>query len=189
MTGLILVTVHPESVAHSILETVTSLLIIGENPGQTLSNYCQAVDCDVPRHPDIETLPTGDALLWRRTAEEAVVIHTNPPKSERQHHSRKYAEGHLGPDQSFYFQGQAGKLNLRCKNLVMFLEIAEGVDKGTWNYHLRRNDYSRWLRESVKDPDLSEEVEAIEKNPKLSAEESLAAVQKAIEARYTLPEK
>jgi hydroxymethylpyrimidine pyrophosphatase-like HAD family hydrolase len=189
MTGLILVTVHPESVAHSILQTVTSLLIIGENPAQTLKSFCKAAACDVPQSPDIEALETGDTLLWRRPAAEAVLVHSDPPKSERQRHSRKYAEGSLGPDQSFYFQGPKGKLNLRCRNLVTFLEIAEGVDEGTWSYHLRRNDYSRWLKECVKDPALSEEVEAIEKNRRYSAQESLKAVQKAIEARYTLPEK
>jgi hypothetical protein len=176
-------------VAHSILETVTSLLIIGENPGQTLKNFCKAADCDVPLYPEIEALKTGDTLLWRRPQAEAVLVHSDAPKSERQRHSRKYAEGNLGTDQSFYFQGQKGQLNLRCKNLVTFLEIAEGVDERTWNYHLRRNDYSRWLKECVKDPALSEEVEEIERNQRLSARESLSAVQKAIEARYTLPEK
>lgn len=189
MTGLILVTVHPESVAHSILETVTSLLIIGENPGRTLENFCRAAGCEVPRHPEMEMLPTGDAMLWRRPHAEAVVVHTDPPKSERQRHSRKYAEGNLGPDQSFYFQGPDGKLNLRSRNLVTFLEIAEGVDEETWKHHLRRGDYSRWLREAVKDPALAEEVEEIERNSRSSAKESLEAVQRAIEARYTLPEK
>jgi hypothetical protein len=189
MTGLILVTVHPESVAHSILETVTSLLIIGENPGQTLKNFCKAASCEVPQSPDLDALPTGDTLFWRRPSQEAVLVHTEPPKSERQRHSRKYAEGNLGPDQSFYFQGPFGKLNLRCKNLVTFLEIAEGVDAETWDHHLRRNDYSRWLRDSVKDPALAEEVEEIERTLPGSAKDSRRAVQKAIEARYTLPEK
>src|SRR6266446_10126510 len=57
------------------------------------------------------------------------------PHAQRLRHSRKYAEGELGEDKSFYFRGQEGSLNLRAQNLVLFLQIAEGVDDGTWLYH------------------------------------------------------
>ena len=35
----------------------------------------------------------------------AFLIHTQPPRTERKRHSRKYAEGDVGPDRSFYFRG------------------------------------------------------------------------------------
>jgi hypothetical protein len=68
----------------------------------------------------------------------------------------------LGEDDSFYFRGPAGNLNLRAQNLVLFNQIAEGVDDETWLYHLHRGDYSRWFREAIKDDVLADEVARVE---------------------------
>src|SRR5262249_41723047 len=57
--------------------------------------------------------------------------------------------GELPPDRSFYFRGPEGKLNLRCRNLAFFLEVAAGVDDDTLLYHLRHGDYSRWFRDAI----------------------------------------
>jgi hypothetical protein len=61
------------------------------------------------------------------------------------------------------------------------------VDDATWEYHLRRGDYSHWFRAEVKDPELAAEAERIEADTKLSPQEGRAALRKAVEARYTLP--
>lgn len=108
-------------------------------------------------------------------------------KQEPQRHRRKYAEGDLGEDNCFYFRGPEGKLKLRAQNLALFAQIAQGVDDETWLFHLRKGDYSRWLREVIKDPDLAAEGEKVEKDEKLSASESRARILEAIEQRYTLP--
>jgi hypothetical protein len=39
--------------------------------------------------------------------------------------------------ESRYFRGPEGRLNLRAKNLALFLQIAEGIDDSTWLHHLR----------------------------------------------------
>jgi hypothetical protein len=74
---------------------------------------------------------------------------------------------------------------LRAQNLQLFLQIAEGVDEQTWNYHLRRGDYSNWFRTQLKDNDLAETIAEIEQNQTVSADESRAAVRATIEQRYT----
>ena len=84
------------------------------------------------------------------------------PRNEHQRHLRKYAEGELGPDKSFYFRGPDGKLNLRAQNLQLFLQVADGIDDETWMYHLRRGDYSRWFREAIKDEDLASDASSVE---------------------------
>jgi hypothetical protein len=110
-----------------------------------------------------------------------------PGETQRRRHSRKYAEGDLGPDRSFYFRGPEGKLNLRAQNLITFLQMAEGVDDETWLYHLRKDEYSAWFREAIKDPQLADEAAAIESRPSPDAAESRAAIRALIERHYTLP--
>ena len=100
-------------------------------------------------------------------------------------HVRKYTEGELPADRSFYFRGPGGALNLRAANLNRFVELAEGVDEPTWAFHLQRGDYSAWLREMIKDPDLATQVAALEKVGDAPAE-SRRRVLEALRARYAV---
>jgi hypothetical protein len=183
--GMLYITVHPESMAPPALESVGVVLAVGESPERTLAAFCR-----VAGHPAPALGPTrlasGEALLWRRGA-TVVRLRAEPPKTERRRHSRKYAEGNLGPDRSFYFRGPHEKLNLRAQNLVTFLQLADGVDDETWTHHLKRGDYSAWFREGIKDDDLAAAVAEVEAQAGLTPAESRAAVREAIEQRYTLP--
>ncbi len=96
-------------------------------------------------------------------------------------------EGELPPDRSFYFQGPEKKLNLRAQNLILFLQLADGVDDETWEYHRRAGGYSRWLRDSIKDTDLAATVALIEAIPKVDPLEGRRQIRVAIERDYTLP--
>src|SRR5207247_2222765 len=81
----------------------------------------------------------------------AVPVRFRVARREVQHrrHVRKYAEGELPPDRSFYFRGPQAALNLRAANLKRFCELVEGVDEATWAHHLKRGDYSAWMRRSA----------------------------------------
>jgi hypothetical protein len=46
---------------------------------------------------------------------------------------------------SCYFRDPAGKHPLSAQDLIVFCQIAEGIGEGTWMFHLRRHDYSRWV--------------------------------------------
>ena len=87
-----------------------------------------------------------------------------PGTTERRRHLRKYAEGKLGDDKAFFFRGAEGKLRLRATNLIMFLEMADGVDDETWEWHRVRGDLSAWVETSIKDGELAAEMRAIEQN-------------------------
>jgi hypothetical protein len=77
------------------------------------------------------------------------------------------------------------KLNLRADNLRDFIQLAEGVDKETWEYQLRGHEYSRWVLEALRDHDLADEIRRIEDNTQLDSQQSLMLVKTAIERRYT----
>jgi hypothetical protein len=88
--------------------------------------------------------PGGEdqVLFWDRASDEPPRwISVDRPHQEHQRHTRKYAEGELGEDKSFYFRGPADALNLRAHNLMIFLQMADGVDDATWLHHLHRGDY------------------------------------------------
>ena len=78
-------------------------------------------------------------------------------------------------------------MNLKAKNLVSFCEIVAGVDEVTWEFHLRRGDYSEWLSRVIKDEDLAGEVATIEKASHLTSPDSRRMVHDAIDRRYMIP--
>ena len=110
-----------------------------------------------------------------------------PSRNEHRRHRRKYAEGELEPERSFYFKGSDGMMNLRAQNLNTFVQLAEGVDQNTWLFHLRQGDYSKWLRSSVKDSELADQIEGVEKDASLSYQESRQRIKDMILQRYTAP--
>ena len=110
-----------------------------------------------------------------------------PPTGDRIRHRRKYAEGNMRY-QSFYFRGPGNRHNLKAQNLAIFSQIAQGIDEETWLFHLRRQDYSKWFREAVKDPYLADQAARIELQFPQSSKESRKLIRTLIDARYTLPE-
>src|SRR5205085_5407967 len=58
----------------------------------------------------------GKVVLWSRSSREAVRLQVTPSRTERQRHVRKYAEGELPPERSFYFRGPKEARNLRAQN-------------------------------------------------------------------------
>lgn len=186
--GLMLITVHPDQVAVPALSLVNTMVAIGKAPDDTISSFCKSANLDLPDALPGEDLPPGEAIVWfRETQHSPVRFKIQPPKGERQRHKRNYAEGSLGDDKCFYFRGAEGKLNLKAQNLMMFVQLADGIDEDTWQHHLQQQDYSRWLQEAIKDDELAAEVIEIEKDPELSAQESRDRIKSAIMQRYTLP--
>jgi hypothetical protein len=71
--------------------------------------------------------------------------------------------------------------------LILFAQIADGVDDQTRGHHLRAGDYSNWFRDIIKDQDLSKVAAAIEEDRSLSAADSRKKISGAITERYTAP--
>jgi hypothetical protein len=173
-------------VASAALASTEVLVAVGGATGQTFRGFGQALG--VPAPAVQEDLAPGEAMVWfRNNGAGPLRLKPEMASLERQRHRRKYAEGELAPDRSFYFRGPDGKLNLRASNLMLFLQMADGVDDETWLFHLRRGDYSRWVRQALKDDTLAGEAERIEQEADKPAAESRAAIHKAIEERYTGP--
>ncbi|MGH9695135.1 MAG: DUF5752 family protein, partial [Bryobacteraceae bacterium] len=138
--------------------------------------------------PNELTSYDGDVMCWLvHSGLEPFRMRVIHAKAERLRHIRKYAVGDL-KSASFWFRGPKSNHNLGAPNLSLFCHIGRGIDQETWLYHLRRGDYSRWIRGSVKDEDLAEFVQQIEKDNHLSLQDTRDRICDAIEARYTLAE-
>ena len=187
LPGVILVTVHPDQLSKELLGSIETLIGVGNEPQKAAAQFCEAAELPPPADIHIDKA-ARQAYLWRRGG-SATAVSIDEPKAIRQRHARKYAEGELGEDLSFYFRGPSGELNLRAQNLVIFMQIAAGIDDRTWMYHLREGEYSRWFADVIKDDGLADEARQVEQDEGLSADESRKQIQEAISRRYTAPAK
>jgi hypothetical protein len=188
MGGVIQISVHPELIAPPSLTCVDTVIVVGTDPADNLRRFAAATGRAIQGPPDKLDLDEGEALVWMRdSASVPVRVRVIPGRAEHRRHVRKYAEGELPPDRSFYFRGPDGKLNLRAQNLIVFLQLADGVDDATWEYHRRRGDYSRWIAQGIKDDALTQEVQRVESLHGVAPAETRALMRKAIEELYTLP--
>ena len=186
LRSVVQITVHPDLLAPKLLADVGIFIAVGETPVEMLQEFGRASGVAVPPTGPVK-LEQGEALVWNRSSGAApFVMRIEPSHTERRRHTRKYAEGELPPDRSFYFRGPQQKLNLRAHNLILFLQMGDGVDDETWQYHLGRHEYSQWMREFIKDPELAGEVERVEESS-LEPAQSRRHVREAVEKRYTLP--
>lgn len=186
LPATLLITVHPEAISPHALKTVNTVIAVGETAPDVIREFCKAADTAEP--PDLEPPADDEVLFWRRESLSAPLrVKVRPPHQSRKRHTRKYAEGELGPDRSFYFRGPKRELNLRAQNLMLFRQIADGVDDATWEHHLRAGDYSAWLRTAIKNDELAGEVAAVEHDTSLSARDSRKRVGEAILRHYTVP--
>jgi hydroxymethylpyrimidine pyrophosphatase-like HAD family hydrolase len=187
LRGVAMISVHPDSIAPAALRDVDAVVAIGNDPAGTLRQFAGQGGRQVGEAPEGPPLEAGEAVVWTPERPRPVRVRTIPSRMEHRRHNRKYAEGELPPDRSFYFRGPEGKLNLRAQNLFVFLQMADGVDDDTWQYHLRRGDYSRWFAEGIKDETMTQEARRVEAMHDEPPARTRALMREAIEREYTLP--
>jgi hydroxymethylpyrimidine pyrophosphatase-like HAD family hydrolase len=188
--GTILISVHPEHVSAVALAFVDVLIATGKAAGETLVEFALAAQAGRPDEPAAAPPEPGQALVWFprcQPGQAPTLVETRRAKAERRRHKRNYAQGELSPEQSFYFRGPEGKLNLRAQNLMTFLQVGEGVDEETWLFHARSGDYSRWFETTIKDEELAATVREIERDGAPGVAESRKRLRAAVETRYTAP--
>ncbi|HYE93699.1 MAG TPA: HAD hydrolase family protein, partial [Terriglobales bacterium] len=186
MESLCLITLGADDLPRDVLERVnvvasTDLGAFRDATQAVVGHYVHGL-----RLPEGAPLERGEAAIaWREPHRLAVRFRVRTRRIEHRRHVRKYTEGELPEERSFYFRGPTKALNLRAANLVRFVELAEGVDEATWEHHLRQSDYATWLRDEVKDPELADEIAALEREV-MPAAESRERALAAIRRKYTV---
>lgn len=184
--GVVFITVHPDMMSAEALKRVTAVIALGPKGDEVIKSFCKSAGVKPPGK--LSPSKNKRVLFWRPGAEKnARLVKVIEPKQSRKRHSRKYAEGTLDEKGSFYFRGPDNAMNLRVQNLMIFQQIAEGIDDKTWEHHLRKGDYSDWFGRQLRDKDLAAETKEAEKNKGLSPKESRKLVLDAVRKRYTAP--
>jgi HAD superfamily hydrolase (TIGR01484 family) len=188
--ALVAVTVHPDALAPELLKLVSTVVGVGNGARAAISACRRAATGEDDLAPGEDPVDDEHILVARTGSSSVELVRAAKPKGKRTRHARKYAEGELAEDESFYFRGPAGKLNLRAQNLSIFKQIAQGIDDETWLHHLRAADYSKWFRAAIKDDELALEAAAVERAAAtLSAAESRRRIIETVERKYTAPAK
>ena len=108
LPGFVFITVEPQELAPAALQAIESAILVGPKAAETLKQICALLGEEAPRTeaPDDEQV-----LFWRRGAREAPrLVRVRQPLQDHKRHVRKYAEGKLSEDKSFYFRGPEKKL-------------------------------------------------------------------------------
>ena len=140
------------------------------------------------RCPDLPAAGENDQVLfWDRTGSEPPRwITVDRPKQEHQTaHAQICRRASSAKTRASISAGPTGALNLRAHNLMIFLQMADGVDDATWLHHLHRGDYSRWFRDAIKDDDLADEAESVQDGADAAA--TRTQIREIVERRYTAP--
>ncbi|MBA3956851.1 MAG: HAD-IIB family hydrolase [Parachlamydiaceae bacterium] len=185
--GTILITVHPEAIEPDALKVLNVIILMGPQAPAIMEKVSKIIGEALP---NVEIpIPNDDELLvWQRTPISAIkIVKAYKPLQQHKRHTRKYATGNLDDELCFYFRGPNNALYLKAQNLMIFLQIAEGVDDATWMYHLRRSDYSHWFQIHIKDDILSKETAIIERDKTFTAAESRELISNLIKRLYTAP--
>jgi hypothetical protein len=185
--GLLLITVDPHHLSQEALEAVNCVISIDAQPSEVVRSIAE-VQLITPPEGLPDSLPPGEGVIWNLADIEHVVQFSSAPcRSLHRRHRRKYAEGDMGWDRSFFFTGPEGGERLRAQNLIAFMDISDRIDDTTWLYHAHRGDYSRWIRDTIGDVELADQVARTEASRQKSMSERRAELRHAIEYRYTLP--
>jgi len=164
--SLLMITLSVDRLAPEARRSITAVASTDQEAFRRALLTLKADGAPLGRIPEIAggTLARGEALLTR-VGRSTAPVRFRVGRREVQHrrHVRKYAEGELPADRSFFFRGPKAEMNLRAANLKRFCELAEGVDEATWSHHLMQGEYSKWLRNEIKDGELADEVAAIER--------------------------
>lgn len=186
LSNLILITVHPEHVSRAALQRINTVVVVGREPRKLMDEFGKTVKTAVP-DGNAADLQRGEGILWRVDERQVLHFKAEAPRTEHFRHRRKYAEGQLEDQRRFRFRGPQNKMDLSIQNLNMFIQVAEGIDSETWQFHLKRGDYSKWFRSALKDPELADYIEAIERASDVPDMESRKRIKGAILQKYAAP--
>ena len=104
-SGTIFITVHPDALSVPALKSIGLVLAVGREASDVLSSFWLAAAMKVDA--GASACDERRMLIWEK-GKALRCLEPVIPSQVHKRHVRKYAQGELGPDKSFYFRGAAG---------------------------------------------------------------------------------
>jgi hypothetical protein len=187
LRSVLYVTAYPDRLPDSVLRHIDLFVALGEKPEQTIAK-CQQLVGESPQGMEPSLAQDGQlAIAWWRENGPPAWFRLIPPRGDHQRHRHTYLDGDMEPRFRFHFRGSKGELNLPAQNLRIFMQLGQGVDDETWTYHLRRGDYASWFRDVIKDTELADAAERIERSETATPADSRRYIFDLITKRYEAP--
>ena len=102
-------------------------------------------------------------------------------------HREKYVDVPVPENRAFVFSADGQRLGPRASTLRQFVSGLERSDPAALGGHLRRGDFSRWLREVFGDRALAGELEKQEERYRMELDlDVLPEMVNAVRSRYDL---
>ena len=138
--GFLFVTTDPDRVSPRVLECVDRLPVVGQDAVKSLEVFCRVRAPSCPG--TCRRWRQARSWCWAPVRGQRASSTPFPAAATDGATAANTPRGALGKDNSFYFHGPEGKLNLRAHNHTMFVDLADGVDEATWEWHRSPGDYS-----------------------------------------------
>lgn len=194
--GYCLITYRPEKLASEVLESIDVIVAIpgGKAPragheADPLETLESLYGMDLPAAGEGES--EGEVFLARPGGGEPV--RRFRPGARRMPHVRhwhKYVTASLPHELQFIFRGEGGEARQVCGNVADFHRALVASAPEAIQYHARRGDFSRWLRQAIQDLALARRIHELEEGFRRSGPEAAGAAAlrfdllRALEARY-----
>jgi hypothetical protein len=187
----VLVTYRASSLSPEILRETDALLMTREtelNEVETILSTCSVQASAREWASIIEGLGTDEAVLLpgpRRRPERPQRFRVAPRLTAHVRHRTKYFDVPFADGRAFVFSRDGKPIGTRARTLKDFAAALGAVPSDVLDGHLRRQDFSRWIREVFYDEALATEVWGIEE--RCSREGSpgdISAIVRTIRDRY-----
>ena len=188
LDGVLMISVGPSAVSATAVGLVETVIVIGEKPAEMLREFAETNGKPVPQSP-LDKIPKGEAVIWHKASSRAAATFCHRALARLSGDGtcasmRKVRCPKTGRSTSAVLTRSSISVR-RTSSCLLIWRTAWMPD--TWLYHWRRGEVSGWLRRCVKDEELTNQVEALEKQVPDDADASRKAVREIIERKYTLP--
>lgn len=191
--GYCLVTWRPRELCETAKGCFDYLLVLAGEHGIERDALRMALELTgIPRAPEAaKDLELGQGLLVRMQGEPALQVFTLPSRTvEHVRHWHKYAGGELPPERRFYFRDDGDSTGAVAANLEQFHHEVRRCTLDVLRHHAAGGDFSRWIRDVVKDGGLAAASASVERGIQRSGgAQDVEALRRElielIEERYT----
>jgi hydroxymethylpyrimidine pyrophosphatase-like HAD family hydrolase/energy-coupling factor transporter ATP-binding protein EcfA2 len=183
LDNFVAITTRPALINDDLLGRINMAMMLEDLPAKDFF-FWQDIAAEQTSSVKSLQFRKGEVMVWHLQNNATDSFQRFGPQKLLTRHRKKYATGDIGSD-SFYFRGPNGKIDVKASNLISFIHLASNVvDDETWQYHLLRHDFSKWIRHTIKNAELATATERLE-SAKINAEDSRKELTNLILEHYT----